>query len=694
MKVYQKKTVHQKSGKAFGISLKLQLIAGFAVPIILLIAVGMISYYNASSGMIENYENAAVNALDMTMECLERGVAPCVANALELANNTTVSSYIQGGYDSDTKRQSSVRQSVTKDILVKQTTNDFIKNIHIIPNGDILALTTANTSNSNVQGFMQKLRESEDQRMVQQTGIMWGSRHPFIDERCGLSEEDYILYCSCRVGSKEQGGLVLVDIRAEAVLNLMEQLEFSEGSHMAFITADGRELGWNETVKISELDFYTGEDATQYVKYDGQDYFYMAKQSETTGGSFVVMVPKASITGKADHIKRITLILVVLASVTAVLLGFIIITGISTNIGASIHTLNEIANGNLVVKPLKNKKHEFGRLFAAIQNTVKKITELLEAVKQINCQVPIAGEQGIKGALTPTLGGDLKCSQNEFVLQPVSAEDLHNNKSSRNFWCWLGDHACFSATGACAGAESTKFTSRQACSVLTAGPMWHEIQRKPNEYVRAVKNSRGDDPVLPGAGINGWTVTLISKNCKRPDRAIEFMTYLMSEKGQRMTYFGVEGVTYDLVDGAYVIKPEVQKVLDTDRVEYDRLYGADNTYWMLQNTVMQLPWKLQPAEYLRQLEEWTYPYTHFMGQYELTFQADTEAGNNYNKIKKLWGETLPRLLLAPSEEEFDRILDGYTASREQMGYQTVLQEVQRQIADAKRKLGFDIGTDG
>lgn len=393
MKVYQKKTVHQKSGKAFGISLKLQLIAGFAVPIILLIAVGMISYYNASSGMIENYENAAVNALDMTMECLERGVAPCVANALELANNTTVSSYIQGGYDSDTKRQSSVRQSVTKDILVKQTTNDFIKNIHIIPNGNILALTTANTSNSNVQGFMQKLRESEDQKMVQQTGIMWGSRHPFIDERCGLSEEDYILYCSCRVGSKEQGGLVLVDIRAEAVLNLMEQLEFSEGSHMAFITADGRELGWNETVKISELDFYTGEDATQYVKYDGQDYFYMAKQSETTGGSFVVMVPKASITGKADHIKRITLIMVVLASVTAVLLGFIIITGISTNIGASIHTLNEIANGNLVVKPLKNKKHEFGRLFAAIQNTVKKITELLEAVKQINCQVSSSGIQ-------------------------------------------------------------------------------------------------------------------------------------------------------------------------------------------------------------------------------------------------------------------------------------------------------------
>lgn len=75
-----KEKVRQKSGKSFGISLKQQLIVGFAVPIILLIAVGMISYYSASSGMIENYENAAVNALDMTMECLERGFAPISAN--------------------------------------------------------------------------------------------------------------------------------------------------------------------------------------------------------------------------------------------------------------------------------------------------------------------------------------------------------------------------------------------------------------------------------------------------------------------------------------------------------------------------------------------------------------------------------------------------------------------------------------
>lgn len=100
-----------KGKKQFALSLKAQLIIGFAAPILLLIAVGMISYYNASSGMIENYENSAVNALEMTMECLERGFSPCVTNALELANNTTVSSYVQGGYDTDSSRQSTARQA-------------------------------------------------------------------------------------------------------------------------------------------------------------------------------------------------------------------------------------------------------------------------------------------------------------------------------------------------------------------------------------------------------------------------------------------------------------------------------------------------------------------------------------------------------------------------------------------------------
>ena len=100
---------------------------------------------------------------------------------------------------------------------------------------------------------------------------------------------------------------------------------------------------------------------------------------------------------------------------------------------------------------------------------------------------PVAGEQGVKGAVTPRLGGDLKRSQNEFILQPVSAEELHNNKSTRNFWCRLEDGSCFSATGVSAVAEAKRFTQEQDQSVLTAGPMWHQMEREIREYGVASK---------------------------------------------------------------------------------------------------------------------------------------------------------------------------------------------------------------
>ena len=48
---------------------------------------------------------------------------------------------------------------------------------------------------------------------------------------------------------------------------------------------------------------------------------------------------------------------------------------------------------------------------------------------------PLAGLRGLKSAVTPDFGGDAKLDQEHFVLEPVSVENLHNNRSTRNFWC-------------------------------------------------------------------------------------------------------------------------------------------------------------------------------------------------------------------------------------------------------------------
>ncbi len=95
---------------------------------------------------------------------------------------------------------------------------------------------------------------------------------------------------------------------------------------------------------------------------------------------------------------------------------------------------------------------------------------------------PAAGENGIKSALTPNFGGDSKRNQNEFLLEPVSAENLHNNRSTRNFWCHVEGIGSWSVTGASAEAEQAKFTDAQEESRMTAGFMWQSVIRISQKY--------------------------------------------------------------------------------------------------------------------------------------------------------------------------------------------------------------------
>lgn len=202
------------------------------------------------------------------------------------------------------------------------------------------------------------------------------------------------------------------------------------------------------------------------------------------------------------------------------------------------------------------------------------------------------------------------------------------------------------------------------------------------------KNSKGEDYTLPGTGINGWTVTMISKNCERPDRAIELMSYLMSEHGQLMTWLGVEGETWDYVNDVPVMKDEVRALLESNRDAYDKQYGADSTYWMLQDNAMALAWLPPAAEPLGQMERWTFPYVMTTSQYDITLEVDSEEADIKTKIDNEWGVVLPKLLLASSEEEFDSIWNDFMQKRKEWGVDQVLAKQTELMNQAKEKLGI------
>lgn len=94
---------------------------------------------------------------------------------------------------------------------------------------------------------------------------------------------------------------------------------------------------------------------------------------------------------------------------------------------------------------------------------------------------PLANEAGMMSSITPDLGGDIKLDQNTFLLEPVSSENLHNNKSSRNFWVYVKGKGAWSATGRSAKQQAKLFEDDKEQVKLTAGIMWHKVERESQE---------------------------------------------------------------------------------------------------------------------------------------------------------------------------------------------------------------------
>ncbi|NBD27382.1 extracellular solute-binding protein [Paenibacillus sp. T1] len=223
-----------------------------------------------------------------------------------------------------------------------------------------------------------------------------------------------------------------------------------------------------------------------------------------------------------------------------------------------------------------------------------------------------------------------------------------------------------------------------------AAPQNALFAKDPNSVYIAVDgpgNEALDPPTLSGPGISGWTVTLISKNVKDKARAIRFLSYLISEEGNKDLFMGEPGVTYDTTDGKDVFKPEVLELLNKDRSSFDKKYGASYTFWMLMDTNMNLKWAPPSVEPAKQMEDWTKGKTTSFSQFDqINPTGNSAEGIANTKIGQTWGKTLPKLLLSKSDDEFDKLFNDFLDKRKSAGLDKVQAYQQQKYEENVKKL--------
>lgn len=383
------------------LNIKIQLLVGFLVPIFFVILVGVISSRQAEAGMISNFEESASSSIETQMQYLDFGMSMVSAEAMQMRLDTELQSLVNGLFKKDLSKASSIYRKNSSSIKVRQRSNELIHAIYIIPKSGSKVMSTLESSDQSTDGYYEDWSVTEEgQKVIFEKNVAdwlgkttsWIGQHPEMDKMTGYKPEDYAI--SYMSAFPNRAAVFVVDISKEAIRKSLSKVDTSDGSILGFITADGSELVIKDEKVTEEFIFFEQDffqnclaseelEGTEYVTYDGQEYFFTFAKSEKTGVVLGYLVPVRHVTKGAEAIKSITVVLVIIACIVAVAIGLFISLNISASMAGIIKRLKKAAEGDLTVHLKTKGKSEFSILSQYIMNVITNMKGLIQQVEGI-----------------------------------------------------------------------------------------------------------------------------------------------------------------------------------------------------------------------------------------------------------------------------------------------------------------------
>lgn len=383
------------------LNIKIQLLVGFLVPIFFVILVGVISSRQAGAGMISNFEESASSSIETQVQYLDFGMSMVSAEAMQMRLDTELQSLVNGLFKKDLSKASSIYRKNSSSIKVRQRSNELIHAIYIIPKSGSKVMSTLESSDQSTDGYYEDWSVTEEgQKVIFEKNVAdwlgkttsWIGQHPEMDKMTGYKPEDYAI--SYMSAFPNRAAVFVVDISKEAIRKSLSKVDTSDGSILGFITADGSELVIKDEKVTEEFIFFEQDffqnclaseelEGTEYVTYDGQEYFFTFAKSEKTGVVLGYLVPVRHVTKGAEAIKSITVVLVIIACIVAVAIGLFISLNISASMAGIIKRLKKAAEGDLTVHLKTKGKSEFSILSQYIMNVITNMKGLIQQVEGI-----------------------------------------------------------------------------------------------------------------------------------------------------------------------------------------------------------------------------------------------------------------------------------------------------------------------
>ncbi len=172
-------------------------------------------------------------------------------------------------------------------------------------------------------------------------------------------------------------------------------------------------------------------------------------------------------------------------------------------------------------------------------------------------------------------------------------------------------------------------------------------------------STSGREIMLNQTGISGWLVNHISKNAKDPAKVTQLFTYLISDEGQILTKFGVEGETFEYdKDKKVEILPAVKELEKTNPEEYRKKYNISGFNYFNNDRVNEL--KKPEDSAVTQMQSWGKGKLkpHFTIE-NTTPEPGTKEARSDQGIKTKFDTAVISLIRSKTDSDFDKTYNEF-----------------------------------
>ncbi|MDO5422292.1 MAG: extracellular solute-binding protein [Eubacteriales bacterium] len=186
----------------------------------------------------------------------------------------------------------------------------------------------------------------------------------------------------------------------------------------------------------------------------------------------------------------------------------------------------------------------------------------------------------------------------------------------------------------------------------------------------------------------GWAGLFISKDCKDPEKAIQFVEFMLSEEGRHLQKWGREGIEYTLDENGLPVFSEEWKETKKDPDAMNQKY---NQYFYFGVTGVEEnlgDWVDMDADDLADCTAYKEGYKNYPEIGIAAPASSSDEGVIEAKLEEMMKAEVARVIFSADDEEFEKNYESLMSNAEKIGVETLNSYMTEKVKEIKEQFGL------